>query len=179
MENEMKNSWNKEIIQRYADGELSKDEAKKVETLINESSEAKREYDEIKAVGHALRNAMCDETEQVDFCSVWAYVNEGIEREDRSGLRGLLDHFFAAITPKKAAAAFAGALALIAAVIIVWELSLAPAPVHAALTTVESIQYGDNPNIVVAVDTLENPTTTIVWIEGIEIGKENNPPNEI
>jgi hypothetical protein len=172
----------KTLIQRYADGELlTPDESKAVKSLLDRSPEAKREFDEIKAMGNALRNAMRDETEQVDFRSVWASVNEGIERSQGSGLGKLLDYLAEFITPRKAVAAVAGLLAIIAGIIIVWELSLAPAHLEAAPTTVESIQYGDNVDIVVAVETLEDASTTVVWIEGININKaqDNDPPNEI
>lgn len=179
MKKEMKDKQDKVLIHRYVDGELSNDEAKIADALIKKSPEAKREYDEIRAVGNALRTAVHDETEHVDFRGLWANVNEGIEQGGRNGFAGMLDYFFRFITPRRAVAAFAGMLAIVAGAIIVWELSLAPAPVQAAPTTVESIQYGSNADIVVAVDTLNDPATTVVWIEGIDINKENDPPDEM
>lgn len=178
MKDNMDNLNQRDLIQRFADGCLTGDEAKKAEILIKKSPEAKREYDEITAIGNAMRTAMQDEVSSVDFRGVWSYINEGIDAKTDRGFKGLIDYFLNSITPRKAVAAVAGALAVIAAVIIFYEISIAPVSVHASPTIVESIQYGINSDIVVAVDTLES-ATTVVYIEGLEINKSVNPPNEI
>lgn len=178
MKDDMKKYNKSDLIQRFADGCLNGDEAKKAEMLINESQEAKREYDEITAIGNAMRTAMQDEVSSVDFSGVWSYINERINAKSGNGFKALIDYFLTSITPRKAIAAVAGALAIIAAVIILYEVSIAPVSVNASPTIVESIQYGSNSDIVIAVDTLGS-STTVVYIEGLEINKSVSTPNEI
>jgi anti-sigma factor RsiW len=182
MKNYMKNKNEEILIQRYADGELSPEEAKGAENLLSASTEAKREFNETKMVGDIIRNAMQDETSHVNFRGVWASINERLEKDrSSSAISRLIDYIAEVITPRKAVAALAGILAIVAGIVIFYEISLSPAHLEAAPTTVESIQYGDNINLVVAVETLEDDSTTVVWIDGIDINKikENGPPNEI
>ena len=122
-------------------------------------------------MGDALRQAMQSELQQVNFRPVWTAVNEAIEKEERSRSESFISNLMELFTPRRIAAAAATAVVLVVTAIIVWQFTIAPAHLEAAPTTVESIQYGDDVDIVIGVETLGDSLTTVVWINGLDVNE--------
>jgi hypothetical protein len=108
---------------------------------------------------------MQDEVEEVDFRRVWPRVNAAIDERENASSTGWITYLRHVLTPVRVAAAAAAAVLVIgAAALLMWHFAFGPGPVEAAPTTVESVDYGGNPDIVISVETLEDSVTTVVTI---------------
>ncbi len=157
-------------MNRYMDGELDEKQAKEFEELLERSPEIRKELVAAKTVGDAVRQAMQSEIEQVNFGPVWTAVNEAIAKEEQSRSKGLIYHLAELFRPPRIAAAAAVAV-LALGVLIAWHFMLAPVPGEAALTSVD-IQYGDDLDIVISVETIGDSATTVVWIQNFSVDEE-------
>jgi anti-sigma factor RsiW len=159
------------LMDRYMDGDLDEKQAKEFEQLLERSPELRKELESARAVRDALCRAMQSEVEQVDFQPVWTAVHEAIEREEQPRSRGFVCHMIELFRLPRVAAAAATVAVLVLGVFIVWHFMLAPVPGEAALTSVD-IQYGDDLDIVISVDTLGDSATTVVWIQNFSVDQE-------
>ena len=173
-----KNEQDKYIIHRYIDGELSKEEAASFEERLAASAELRREAESLRNVGSDLKQAFRSEIEDVDFGPVWASVEESMDakRVRSETIFQFIANLFA--TRRFAVAVSAAAVVLMCvavAVVLMWKMAIAPGDLEAAATTVETIDYGNNPDIVITVDTLGNSVTTVVWVQDFETDEDTLP----
>jgi len=165
------------MVHRYVDGELNKEEAKEFEELLASSPEMQSELESIRTVGDTLRDAMHAELEQVNFRPVWSAVNEEIEKDNEHRSKGIIYRLFASFTPPRVAAMAAATATLVLGAFIVWHFMLAPISGEAAHTEV-TIEYGDDLDIEISVDTLDDSVTTVVWIHNFSVDEETDETYE-
>ena len=165
------------MIHRYVDGELNEEEAKEFEEVLAKSPEMQRELESIRTVGDTLRNAMHAEVEQVNFRPVWTAVNDEIEKDKELRSKGIIYRLFASFTPPRVAAVAAAAATLVLGAFIVWHFMLAPTSGEAAHTEV-TIEYGDDLDIEISIETLEDSITTVVWIHDFSVDEDTDETDE-
>ena len=163
-------------IHRYLDGELDAGQTAEFEKQLEDSPEMRREIESIRAVSNAVRGAMQAEVEQVDFRRMWAAVNAAIDEEEAAGSESLMNRIAQLLFPntaRKLAAAAAAGVVIVAGLFAMMHFVFIPQPAQAELPTSVSIEYGDIPDIVIAVDAVSDSNATVVWIDGLTVDEES------
>ena len=171
-----KDNFDDYIIDRYIDGEMAAGEAAEFEKRLADSPELRMEVEALRTAGQSLKEAFSDEVEQVDFSKVWSSVEEGVqERKLRfeSITQFIVDLFATKRFAVAASAAAVVVLCVAAALIIMYKTAIAPVPsVAAPEMTYVDIDYGDNPDVVITVETLGDSSTTVVYVQDFDLDED-------
>jgi anti-sigma factor RsiW len=151
-------------IGRYIDGEMTPAERTAMERRLEAEPELRRIADELSALRPHVAEAVGTAAGSIAGERVWRRVAERITATRPSPLEAFLGGLRVFLYPKMAAAV-AAAVVLIGLFILIGNLT---GPEAVAGPVVVGIEYGDNPDVVVAVDRDMSSGTVVVSIDGID-----------
>jgi len=159
------------LLHRLADHELQAPQSERLRAHIEQCSNCREIYDQIRGLSVAVRTALATEARQQNISSILAGVNDYIAQRRQSRRRsvsaGLLGRML-----KRPALVLASSTAMIIIVFALFFLQLIPGRGGASeAAIVESISCGD-PEICVTYEPPQPGQTTVIYITGFDSQKE-------
>jgi anti-sigma factor RsiW len=147
-------------LQRYFDGELPARRARQVRQRIEASPDDRGRITALESMQEAVRDAAAHRADEADFGTLWAEVQQGIERQRPLPLGERLGHWLRRWGVVVAAAAAAAVLAIVV-------LRPADLPPPRNDVVIESLDVG--PEAVGTIFTISDDVgdsgeTTVIWV---------------